>query len=220
MLALAIGYARAGRDDDAAPLYTRSLRLLEGLGGPLASQALAEMGLQRVAERAERPANALRHAQRALELHRAAGNRLLEAGSLNDVGYAYAKLGHYGQAIACCERALAEIREFTGSGGLTWEAATWHSLGYIHQRLGNRRRAIDCYERSLDLSRALGDRFNEADTLSTLGDVHDGAGDKTAARRAWTHALRIFEEIEHPDADLVCAKLRGDRDREPSVASA
>jgi len=171
-----------------------------------------------VAERAERPANALRHAQRALELHRAAGNRLLEAGSLNDVGYAYAKLGHYAQAIACCERALAEIREFTGSGGLTWEAATWRSLGYIHQRLGNRRRAIDCYERSLDLSRALGDRFNEADTLSTLGDVHDGAGDSTTARRAWTHALRIFEEIEHPDADLVRAKLCGDRDWEPSVA--
>src|SRR5262249_24000884 len=42
MLALAFGYARAGRDDDAAPLYTRSLRLLEGLGGYLASQALAE----------------------------------------------------------------------------------------------------------------------------------------------------------------------------------
>ena len=220
MLALAIGYARAGRDDDAAPLYARSLRLLEGLGGHLASQALAEMGLQRVAERAERLADALRHAQRALELHRAAGNRLLEAGSLNDVGYAYARLGNYGQAIACCERALAEIREFTGSGGLTWEAATWHSLGYIHQRLGDRRRAIDCYDRSLDLSRALGDRFNEADTLSTLGDVHEAAGDVTAARRAWTHALRIFEEIEHPDADLVCAKLRGDRDREPSVASA
>ena len=32
-----------------------------------------------------------------------------------------------------------------------------------------------------------------------------------AARRAWTEALRIFQEIEHPDADLVRARLGVER---------
>jgi hypothetical protein len=36
------------------------------------------------------------------------------------------------------------------------------------------------------------------------------AGDLTAARRAWTQALRIFDEIDHPDRDQVRAKLRID----------
>jgi DNA-binding SARP family transcriptional activator len=218
MLALALGYARAGRDDDAVPLYAQSLRLLERLDDHLASQAVTHMGLQWVAERGERPADALRHAQRAHELHRAAGNRLFQAGSLNDVGYAHAMLGNYQEAIAYCERALCEIREFSESGRLTWEAATWHSLGYIHQRLGDLRQAVQCYERSLELTRALGDRFNEADTLGTLGDAYHDAGDVAAASQTWTNALRILLEIDHPDAQLIRAKLRGDRDQEQSAA--
>jgi tetratricopeptide (TPR) repeat protein len=68
--------------------------------------------------------------------------------------------------------------------------------------------AIACYERAIALSRDLADRFNEADTLSRLGDVHHSAGDIGAARRAWGDALRIFDEIEHPDRETVRAKLR------------
>lgn len=91
------------------------------------------------------------------------------------------------------------------------EAAICHSLGFIRQQLGDHRQAIACHERSLDLTRLLSDRFNQADTLGTLGDAYASAGDSAAARRAWTEALRIFQEIEHPDADLVRAKLGVER---------
>ena len=69
-------------------------------------------------------------------------------------------------------------------------------------------RVLDHYERAIELSRDLADRFGEADTLSSLGDVHHSAGDIGAARRAWRGALRIFDEIKHPDRERVRAKLR------------
>jgi DNA-binding SARP family transcriptional activator len=211
LMALAFGYARAGREDDAEPLYTQSLRLLERLGGYHASRAAIHAGLCWVAERQQRLAEALSHAQQGHDLHRAAGNRLLEVSTLNDVGYCHALVGNYREAIDCCERALAATQQL---GELSWEAATWHSLGFIHQRLCDHRTAIACYERSLELTRRLADRFNEADTLSLLGDAYEHAGEAVHARLAWTRALRIFEELEHPDAKPVRAKLNGDRELE------
>ena len=74
-----------------------------------------------------------------------------------------------------------------------------------------------CYERSLELCRRLGDRFNEADSLAAIGDVYDSVGDVAAARRVWTRALHIFHVIEHPDTDLIRAKLSGERGRETSA---
>jgi len=73
---------------------------------------------------------------------------------------------------------------------------------------GDHAKAIGCYERAISLSRELADRFNEADALSSLGDVHYSAGDTGAAHRAWGEALRIFGEIDHPDHDKAHAKLR------------
>ena len=52
-----------------------------------------------------------------------------------------------------------------------------------------------------------GTEFSEADTREHRGDAHRGAGDAAAARAVWTRALRIFDEIDHPDGDEVRAKL-------------
>ena len=136
--------------------------------------------------------------------------------ALNDIGFCHAQLGNYQQAIAHCEQALAAIREL---GERNWEAATWDSLGYIHDRLGHHERAVACYAQAIDLYRELADRFNEADTLDHLGDAQLSAGDVGAARRTWTRALRIFDEIDHPDGDQVRAKLSR-ASRQPGPGSA
>jgi tetratricopeptide (TPR) repeat protein len=204
LLALGIGYSRAGRDGDAGPLYARSLRLLSGLDGYLASQALIHTGLMQLSASEGCLTDALRQAQRARALHLAAGYTLLAARSLNDVGYCHALAGNYRQAIAHCELSLAQL---TASGEPGYEAPVWRSLGFIYHQLGSHRRAIDCYERSLGLSRTLCDRFSEAGTLGDLGDVYHNAGEADAARRTWARALRILKEIEHPDAGLISARL-------------
>jgi tetratricopeptide (TPR) repeat protein len=81
-------------------------------------------------------------------------------------------------------------------------------MGQAHQGLADHRQAAICYQRAVDLYNGLGDRYNEAGTLELLGDVHHSAGDIIAARRAWTRALRIFEEIDHLDGDRIRAKLQ------------
>ncbi len=47
----------------------------------------------------------------------------------------------------------------------------------------------------------------EADTLTRLGDTHHATGDTDAARSAWRYALTILNNLGHPNADTVRAKL-------------
>jgi DNA-binding SARP family transcriptional activator/tetratricopeptide (TPR) repeat protein len=212
---LALGYARSGCFRDAYPYFRQALRQF-GKIGDYSSQAIIHSSLAWLAERRQRPADMLSHSVRALDLYRAADHQAECAKMLNDIGYSHALLGNYQQAITYCERALAATRELAERDG---EAATWDSLGYIHHQLGNHLRAITCYERSVDLCRELADRYNEAATTNHLGDVHRSAGDIGAARRAWTHALRIFHEIDHPDGDHVRSKLCFRDDRPHDVPS-
>jgi hypothetical protein len=64
-----------------------------------------------------------------------------------------------------------------------------------------------CYQQALTLFRDLGDRYDEAATLTNLGDTHHAAGNPDAARDAWQHALTILDDLDHPDADQVRTKL-------------
>ena len=199
---LALGYARSGHFGEAGPCFLDALAQFEAIGDGV-SQARILNSLTWLAERDQRPADALGHAQRALELYRAAGHQG-QAQILNDIGFCYARLGDYQRALTYCEQGLDAVRAV---GERSWEAATWDSLGLIHDQLGDHARAVACYSRAIDLYRELGDRFNEADTLDHLGEAHRGAGDAAAARAVWTRALRIFDEIDHPDGDEVRAKL-------------
>jgi DNA-binding SARP family transcriptional activator/tetratricopeptide (TPR) repeat protein len=205
LIGLGRGYARAGRLHDAERQYRDGLRLFDGIGGHFTIRATAHSGLAWLAEHWQRPADALSHSLRALELYRAAGNERAQILVLNDVGYAHALLGDYEQALSCCERALAAGEAF---GEDDWVKATLHSLGYIHHQLGHYEPAIAYYNRSIEYCRELADRYDEAETLVNLGDVYDSAGDLLTARSAWTQALQIFEEIDHPGRDQVRAKLR------------
>jgi DNA-binding SARP family transcriptional activator len=206
MLRLALGYAKSGRTTLCQPLLGDALRLFETIGDP-PKQALVHRTLLWLAERQRRPAEMLTHSRRCYDLYRMADHRAGQALALQDIGHAYALLGNYEEATAHCERSLAMMR---GVDAWVWEGAIWDTLGYTYHRRGDYEQAIVCYERALNLSREFSDRFNEADTLNNLGDVHRSAGDLAGARRAWTQALRIFDEIDHPDRDWVRAKLRVD----------
>jgi tetratricopeptide (TPR) repeat protein len=201
---LGIGYAKSGRIALSKPMLTDALRLFEVIGD-LPSQATTYRALAWVAERQQFTEEMLSHTERCYELYREAGHQAGQALALNDLGYGHAQLGHYELAVSFCEQALVAMRD---AGLLAWEGAVWDSLGYTHHKRGDYRQAIACYEHAADLSQHLGDRFNEADTFNNIGDVHRSAGDLNAARRAWAQALRIFDEIDHPDRDRVRAKLQ------------
>jgi hypothetical protein len=55
--------------------------------------------------------------------------------------------------------------------------------------------------------RELGVRYYEADTLGHLGDTYHAMGDHVAARFAWQSALASLDNLAHPDAQEIRARL-------------
>jgi len=83
-----------------------------------------------------------------------------------------------------------------------------------HHNLGDYQQATACYEHALAVLRDVGDRYYEALSLTHLGDTHEAAGDLTAARDAWRHAVSALDDLRHSDVDIVRAKLQHlDRDQ-------
>ena len=155
-------------------------------------------------EQQRRRDRSLDHDRQALDLFRVAGNRHGEANALNNVGLDYALLGEPARALPYCEQAL---KLHTGSGDRDGQAAAWHSLGQARHDLGQFEDAARCFERAVELTRDLGNRFYQATALTSLGDSRHAAGDRQAGRAAWTQALDILTNLDHPDADSLRAKL-------------
>jgi tetratricopeptide (TPR) repeat protein len=110
-----------------------------------------------------------------------------------------AALDHLGQALGL----YRELGEQLG------ESTALDSLGLTHHRLGDYAAAVRCYSRAADLRGEVGNRYRQAETLSCLGDTHESAGHRAAARDAWLRALAILDDLRHPDAARVRAKLAG-----------
>jgi DNA-binding SARP family transcriptional activator/tetratricopeptide (TPR) repeat protein len=213
---LASSYVNLGDHDQARHYYTSSGALYQQLGNRL-GEAKIQHSLGWLAERQGRYADALGHCDQALRLFQAIGDQKSEANVLNAVGWCYCLLGDYQQARAFCRRSLTLCAE-TGQRRL--EGAAWDSLGYIEHQLGNLAEAAACYERALSLKREAGEVLTEAVILTHLGDAHHAAGDLDQARESWQQALAIFEDIQHPDADEVRAKLASASDHAPLIPSA
>jgi tetratricopeptide (TPR) repeat protein len=148
---------------------------------------------------------ALGEARQALKLYRVAGHRGGEGRALNAVGWSYAVLGDYRRALAHCEQAVALLHDLGDRAG---EADAWDSLGYAHHHLGHHAEAVACYLRAVDPYRDLGDLGSQAEALMHIGDAHHAAGNTGAARDAWQQALIILDDLQHPNASQVRAKLR------------
>jgi tetratricopeptide (TPR) repeat protein len=201
---LAVAHARQGRHDDAQAHFQQALDLFIALDDHT-SQALTHLGIAWLHSHQDRHPKALDHARQALDLYHATGNRIGQANALNSVGWYHAQLGDHDQTLIHCAHALTLLQD----AGDHWveEAGAWDSLGYAHHHLGHHQQAITCYEHAVDLYRRIGDRYNEADSLTHLGDTHDATGNHRAARDSWHQAAAILAELDHPDADQVRAKL-------------
>ncbi len=202
---LANACLRLGDQDQALGFYASTIALYQRLGNRL-GEARVRQNLGLLSGRQGRYADALGHSEQALRLYQAIGDEDAEADALNNVGWYHGLLGDYQQARTFCRQALT-LSAQTGNRRL--EGAVWDSLGFIEHRLGDLAEAAACYQRAISLYREVGDRFNEADTLDHLGDTRHGAGEPDLAREAWQQALAILDDLQHPGAGEVRAKLAG-----------
>ena len=167
-------------------------------------QALCLCSLAAIAEYQGQYAEALSQAEQAASLFRGIGDKTGEAELLNWVGWYHALLRDYQQARRLCRQALALN---AGYGSQHLEGNIWNSLGYTEYHAGDVGEAGACYERALSIFRTAGDRWGEADTLINLGDIRRTTGQLLHAREAWQQALAILDDLQHPDAAEVRAKL-------------
>ncbi|MFF3852880.1 tetratricopeptide repeat protein [Micromonospora sp. NPDC002575] len=208
-----IGTARRNLGDlgEAQTQLMRSLNLHEQLGDH-AGQASDHIILGLMFAQQGRHRQALDHARQALDLYRAIGHRSGQANALNEIGWQHALLGNQRQALRYCHQALGQQQQLGNRAG---EAAAWDSIGYAHHQLGHHHQAITCYRHALELNRDVGARYSLTEVLVHLGDAHLAAGDPEAARIAWQQALAILDDLQHPDAEEVHAKLEALDRRHP-----
>lgn len=200
---IGIAGTRLGLYQNAYASLHRALDLYRQLEDPK-GEARTHQYAGMMFERQGRYDKALGHARQALDLFRATGQRAGEADALNAIGWFHAHLRDYDQATACCQQALRLYRELGDRHG---EAAAWDSIGYASHHRGHHTAAAVAYRRALDRYCDLGNRYYQADTLTHLGDTHHAAHELEAAGRAWAQALGFLEELRHPDAARLRAKL-------------
>ncbi|HEV2372097.1 MAG TPA: BTAD domain-containing putative transcriptional regulator [Streptosporangiaceae bacterium] len=189
----------------AAGAHLRQALELFGSLGDSARQGDTYIALSMALSAEGQFADAVNSAQRAFDLYRTISHVAGQSIALNNIGWFEAQLGRYEQALVYCQQALDLARE---AGERENEALTLDTIGHAHHRLSRYAEAITSYEQAIELEQAIGDRYNYAGTLTRLGDVHHDHGDRHAARDAWRRALVVLDELHHPDAGEVRAKLR------------
>jgi DNA-binding SARP family transcriptional activator/tetratricopeptide (TPR) repeat protein len=202
---LAMACDDLGDHDQALGHYASSLALYQRLGNHF-GEAKVQSSLGILAEHQGRYTDALGHAEQALRLYQAAGSKAGEAIALNSAGWCHGRLGDYQRGRTFSREALNLSTEL----GYHWlEGLAWDSLGYAEFHLGDAAEAVACYQRALSLHRQSGDRDSEASTLAHLGDTRHAVGELAQAQEAWRQALAILDDLGHPDAGQIRAKLAG-----------
>jgi DNA-binding SARP family transcriptional activator len=192
-----------GRYPQADAHFRRALELYVAAGDRL-GQAHIHYALALLSDRRGQPEQSLEHGRQALPLFEATGDHRGQAIAHNAIGWSHVRLGDHATALTHCQLSVALFQQVGDRWG---EAAAWDRLGFAHHHLGQHGQAVDCYRHALDLFRELGSRFQEARTLHHLGDTHQAAADPAAARTAWTAALAILADLNHPEADTLRGKL-------------
>ena len=200
---LGSAYSSTGDYDQARAHLERGLSLYQRLGDRM-REAWTQQSLAQLAKLQSRYADALGHNEQALRLVQAIGHEAAKAELLGDIAEDCALLGDYQRARASCEQSLALIAKLDDP---EFEHVVWATLGYIEFHLGNLARAAAHFESALGLCRDRSDRLNEAEILAHVGDMRHAADEVPQAREAWQQALAIFDEIQHPNAGNVRAKL-------------
>jgi DNA-binding SARP family transcriptional activator/tetratricopeptide (TPR) repeat protein len=200
-----IGFARARLGDyGQAEAHLADCLELHRQLGDRAGEARAHQSLCWVFDQQGRYADALRHAEQALILFQAIDDQAGQANALNNIGYCHVVLGDPRRARAFCRRALALHRKLDDR---YHEAHSWDSLGYAEHKLGHFSEATKCYLQARSIFREAGDHFYEGAILTHLGNTRHAAGDQQGAQDAWQQALAILDNLHHPDAHQVRAKL-------------
>jgi len=130
--------------------------------------------------------------ERALPLHRDAGDKEGEAIQQGNLGNCYARLGDVRKAMDLYEDALAISRE---GGYRRDEALNLSRLGNRYANLGQIAKALDMHRKALAINREIGARYGQAIDLTCLGDDYGALGQWERAIEQYRSAIEIADAI-------------------------
>jgi tetratricopeptide (TPR) repeat protein len=125
--------------------------------------------------------------------------------TLGFLGDAYRLARRFGEAVACFEQARA-IADTLGNPRVLEHAL--RGLAATHLDLGADEAALAVAGEALTAARRIGDRLEEAQAHALRGGALTRLADYPAARVAWQEALRMFDELGHPQAGMARRALR------------
>ncbi|MET9913935.1 BTAD domain-containing putative transcriptional regulator [Streptomyces sp. NPDC006476] len=157
-----------------------------------AGQADAHRGLGRACTRLTQLDDALSHLARALDLHKALGDRTELAHTHLDLARLHARRDAYPEALACAREALDQ---YTSLGHRTGQARALNSVGWYHAQLGDHHTCLAYCGQALELFTELGVRDGQADTWDSLGYAHQHLGDHRRAAACYDNAVALFHGL-------------------------
>lgn len=194
---------RLGEYDTAQEHLAEALAASRRLGD-LLSEAYCYHDIDYVLQMQERYLEASESGERALDLFRRAGWPAGQVSALVSLADSATATGHPEAAIGYGELALALQREL---GDRYREASTLNSIARARRQLAQYDLAVAEHRRSDEILRAIGDRLNQAMVLVDLGETYQRMKDFRAAARALREALATLQDLQHPSAAAVEAKL-------------
>ncbi|WP_216894055.1 ATP-binding protein [Nocardia alni] len=130
--------------------------------------------------------------QRAVDVAWDLGDRLGEAGALNNLGAVHRRAGDYDAAVGRLDAALVLYRRL---GNRLGEANVLDNLGNVHEETGDYVESADLHQRALALYDTLGNRLGEANALNNLGIVHEETGDYVESADLHQRALALYHTL-------------------------
>jgi DNA-binding SARP family transcriptional activator/Flp pilus assembly protein TadD len=150
--------------------------------------------------------DALRHLEQAEVLARQEGDRAELARILNELGLARLRLGVPERAVTDLSEAL-ELAGQLGERSIMVYARS--SMGAVLLATGNPRGALRAATEALDLASQVRELRGMASAHEVIAEAHQAVGEAGQAALHWQEALRVYRDLELPEADDVAAKLAG-----------
>ncbi|GEC06576.1 regulatory protein AfsR [Streptomyces spinoverrucosus] len=172
--------------------------------GDRPGEASALCNLSRIHLATGRTQSAVALAQEGMEIYDTMGNSMRGANGRYALGVA---LTQSGQLDAAANRLLEALEVFRDSRQRLWEGMTLFRLAEVD--IAGRRfpQAAANAEMALTVLRGIGGEWRRANVLTVLGRALSGIGHSGRAQVCWQEAVRVYEELDSPEAAEVRALL-------------
>ncbi|MBP2471642.1 tetratricopeptide (TPR) repeat protein [Crossiella equi] len=180
-------HARLGQHDEALVHFQHALAIPQDD----TARAHTHRALAHVLSALGNHDTAVTHASYALALLLRSDSEEWAAKALNDLGWYEARAGDFAEASRVCADALDRSRRRGYRDGMV---NARHSLGWLAHRAGAHAEAAEHLREAVALAQELGDRYQEATSLSLLADALHALADPAApAVRAQADALLLAQ---------------------------